>query len=154
MIINSLSTAGIASSVWSQAARTLTNQTGVWNDTTRNLTNPSGVFNDASRSLTNVGAWVAASIQNGSIAASSTASLQPAAGHLLVINLGVHAAAAGSVDMYVGDGTNICIIATAATGTQVGLGQVIAGNAASINARNNDAANTAHYCYAGYNATM
>lgn len=108
MRINSITTTGVASAVWANATRTLTNPSGVWSDATRQLTNPSGVFSDASRSLTNLGSTMVTviSVAQTSLAASTNVDLASAAGHFRRHSVGTSAAAVGQMQVGLYDGTN------------------------------------------------
>ena len=84
MQLNSLSTVGIATQVWVQATRTLTNPTGVWADATRTLT------------TLGTGAVTFAQTNNGSLATSTILDLRPAAGIAREVSVAIQSGAAGS----------------------------------------------------------
>lgn len=111
MRINSITTTGVASAVWSNATRTLTNPSGVWSDATRQLTNPSGVFSDASRNLTNIGTAAVSLVQvaQTSLAASSTVDLVANSGKFRRLSVATSATAANQMQVGLYDSTNFML---------------------------------------------
>lgn len=129
MFISSISTGSIASSVWT--------------NTTRNLTNPSGVFSDAVRTLTSIAATFSAVSGRSVVGTGVTLDLRPSAGVFRHIVVGdTTQTSTAQVVLY--DGVNadqVGICNSNVTGGGVG------NSTRGISYRNNSAGNlTATYC--------
>jgi len=135
VFINSLASAGVASSVWSALTRT--------------LTNPSGVFSDATRTLTSVNPTQSAfGIVNTSLAAGAIQDLRPAASTMRE-GCFVFQEASNVVPL-IYDGTNSGLVG----GTNLNVGFfTFKGNPTVGGAIKNQSAGALNVSYAGFDWT-
>lgn len=133
MRINSITTAGVATSVWTNATRT--------------LTNPSGVFSDATRTLTAFGRTLV-QLGNTSLAASSSVDLRPASNLKRTLTVAVASGAGAGTQIQQWNGTtsiNFTSVAASASGGVTNVG----GSTVGLRLNNTDGANAATYNYSG-----
>jgi hypothetical protein len=111
----------------------------------------SAVWANTTRTLTGFGAALAAfSVINTAIAASATVSLAPAAGSVNVAMVGAKADASGTVQIFLGDGTNTWSIQTIAAGTTGGQDYSSSLSTIAVTVHNNSATVAAAYFASGY----
>lgn len=108
-------------------------------------------FSATVRTLTSFGAGALSTVtlQNQSIAASATVSISPVAGRLRIISVGLKAGAAGTLVLQATDGTNAYPIATAASGTLVGVADHACNNGNASQIKNNDGTNAGAWSIGG-----
>lgn len=165
MIINSITTAGVAASVWANAARTLTADpatdagaaTLVWTHAARSITvDPATdagaatlVWARATRTLTSLGAGTQTLVTSihQSLAAGATADLRPAANKFRDIALILESVASASLTNGLYDGT------TFRAGTNSGLGvgilTIVKGSSTFGPAVTNPSGNSSFYDFSG-----
>jgi hypothetical protein len=112
------------------------------------------VWTNSTRTVTSLGAGVGISfVQNGSLAASTSLNIQPAAGTIGILNLCVHAGSAGASNFYANDSTNALSFANVSSGNIGSTGVIVTSNGTYFEMLNTDASHAATYNYSMFTLT-
>jgi len=109
MIINGFSSSSIASSVWANAARTLTNPSGIWSETTRNLSAMGSSLLTPSH------------VTNTVVSGGTQVDLRPAAGKSRNVSLAGLGSSTVAIQLGIWDGTSFITMAQSAVAAGIGL---------------------------------